>query len=383
LLSGNRVIYVSASGNVMLGGSTAAGAHDMLLGVKAMTGVSTGSWNATFWGAGLRVDANGVAAYSGSTAARGTGKLTWTKRLKVLGAGQIDFSGINAYSLGADGIGTVELTRVGLGASGKAFVGAAIHDLDASAYEIYFGVQVPQLSGSGVFVNPLGVVNAASFAPPGNPIAPGQFVALFGTGMAASTRTATPPYPATLNGVTVQVNGKAAPIYFVSAGQINFLVPYSTTGSTATIVVQNNGVNSNTVTVPVAATVPGIYTLDQSGSGYGAIRHADFSLVDASNPAAPGETVLIYLTGMGTVSPTLADGTAGTPATLYNATNKDVTVMVAGKPGTVLFNGLAPGFPGLYQMNVTLPTLLANSGPLPLAIQTGNAYHDQVDIPIR
>ena len=67
------------------------------------------------------------------------------------------------------------------------------------------------------------------------------------------------------------VNGKAAPIYFVSAGQINFLVPYATTGSTATIVVQNNGVNSNTVTVPLAATAPGVYTMDQSGSGFAVV----------------------------------------------------------------------------------------------------------------
>ncbi|MBS1858431.1 MAG: hypothetical protein JST11_23880 [Acidobacteria bacterium] len=383
LLSGSRTVYVSASGNILLGGSTAAGAHDILIGVRAMSGVTAASWNATFWGAGLRVDSSAVAGYAGSVAARGGGKLTWTKRMKALGYGRFDFTGINAYSLGADGTGTVELTLAGLGASGKAFVGVAVNNSDPSAYEIYFGTQVPQLSGSGVFLNPLGVVNAASSAPPGNPISPGQFVTLYGTGLAAGNATAKPPYPAQLNGVTVQVNGKAAPIYFVSPGQINFLVPYATGSSTATIVVQNNGVNSNPVTVPVAATAPGVYTLDQSGSGPGAILHADYSVVDASNPAAAGETVLIYLTGMGTVSPTLADGTAGTSGTLYRATNSNITVLVAGKPGTVLFNGLAPGYPGLYQINVTLPAPLANSGALPLAIQTGNAYHDQVDIAIR
>ncbi len=61
----------------------------------------------------------------------------------------------------------------------------------------------------------------------------------------------------------------------------------------------------------------------------------------------------------------------------------DVLVLVAGQPGTVSYNGLAPGFPGLYQINVTLPTFLSGGGNLPLAIQTNNAYHDQVDIPIR
>src|SRR6185437_5232279 len=117
--------------------------------------------------------------------------------------------------------------------------------------------------------------SAASFAPAGNPISPGQFIALFGSGLAKSSMTATAaPFPPSLNGVTVLINGKAAPIYFVSASQINCLVPYSVTGPTATIMVQN-GTNSNTVTVPVAATSPGIYSLDQSGTGPGAVEHLD------------------------------------------------------------------------------------------------------------
>ena len=382
LLSGARTLYVSATGNVILGGSTAAGSHDLLVGVKALTGATAATWNSTFWGAGLRVDSTAVAGYAGSVAARGQGKVTWTKRMKALGAGQFDFTGINAYTLAADGTGTVELTSVGLGAAGKAFVGASINNADPNAYELYFGVQIPSLSGTGVFIHPLGIVNAASFAPPGNPIAPGQFVTLFGAGLAASNQTGKAPYPAILNGVKVQVNGKDSPIQFVSAGQINFLVPYSTAGATATIVVQNNGATSNTVTVPLAPTAPGVYSLDQSGSGPGAILHADYSLVNAGNPAAAGETVLVYLTGVGVVTPSIADGTAGASNTLYKS-NSDVTVLIAGKPATVTFNGLAPGFPGLYQLNVTLPTPLGVGGNLPLAIQTANGYSDQVDIPVR
>jgi uncharacterized protein (TIGR03437 family) len=81
------------------------------------------------------------------------------------------------------------------------------------------------------------------------------------------------------------------------------------------------------------------------------------------------------------VNPSVPDGTAGTITTLYQ-TISDVVVLVAGQPAPVLFKGLAPGFPGLYQFNVTLPTFLGSTGNLPLAIQTLNAYHDQVDIPI-
>ena len=381
LLSGSRVLYLSASGNILLGGSSAAGGHDILIGVKPVSGGTNVTWNATFWGAGLRVDASAVSGYSGALSAGGKGKLTWTKRFKALGAGAFDYTGTNSYALSADGTGTVDLTQVALGASGKAFAGAAINPTDPAAYEIYFGVQTPALSGPNVFLNPLGVINAASFAPPGNPISPGQFVTLFGTGLAKSNQTATPPYPPTLNGVTVTINNKPAPLYFVSPGQLNVLVPFGTTGPTATIVVQNGSVNSNTVTVPVAATSPGIYSVDSSGSGAGAILHADYSLVNAANPATGGETVLIYLTGLGTVTPAVADGTAGTGTALHNS-DANATIYVGGQQGTVVFNGLAPGFPGLYQLNVTLPLLPKTSGNLPLALQTSNAYHDQVDIAI-
>jgi uncharacterized protein (TIGR03437 family) len=385
LLSGARTLYLSVSGNILLGGSTAPGGHDILIGVKPVSAATNATWNATFWGAGLRVDSSAVSAYSGALAARGQGKLTWSKRFKALGAGTFDYTGVNSYALLADGTGTVDLTQVALGAAGQAFAGAAISSTDPGAYEIYFGVQAPTLSGTGVFLNPLGVINAASFAPPGNPISPGQFVTLFGTGLAKSNQTAAPPYPLSLNGVSVLINNKPAPLYFVSPTQLNVLVPYATTGPTATIVVQNSNVNpnpnSNTVTVPVAATAPGIYTLDQSGSGGGAILHADYSLVNPAKPAIGGEMVLIYLTGLGTLTPPVADGTAGTGAALHTA-DADLVVYVAGQPASIVFKGLAPGFPGLYQLNVTMP-LLTVSGNLPLAIQTLNAYHDQVDIPIQ
>jgi uncharacterized protein (TIGR03437 family) len=325
-----------------------------------------------------------VAAWSGAVSARGAGKLTLTRRIKALGFGAFDFTGINNYALKSDGSGSAELSQVALGASGNAFISSAIDANDPTAFEIGLGIQMTPLSGAGVFLNPQRVLSAAGFAPAGNPISPGEFIALFGTGLARSTQTAAPPYPNTLNGVTVTINGKLAPIYFVSSGQINCLVPFSTTGPTATIVVQN-GTNSNTVTVPVAVTSPAVYALNQGGSGAGAILHADYSLVNDAKPAAAGETVLIYLTGMGTVSPTVADGVAGGSNPLNNTTTTlaQISVLVAGQPGKVIYSGLAPGYPGLYQINVTLPSPLPVSGALPLAISTPNAFHDQVDIQIK
>ena len=195
LLSGTKTLYLSATGNVVLSGSTAAGGHDIVIGVKAITGATAATWNGKYWGAGLRVDSTSVSGYSGGVSAGGAGKLTWSKRLKALGFGPLDFTGVNSYTLSPDGTGTVDLTVIGLGTSANLFVGASINPIDPGAYEIYVGAQAPSLTGPGVFLNPLGVLNAASFAPPGNPISPGQFVALFGSGLAKSTQTASPPYP--------------------------------------------------------------------------------------------------------------------------------------------------------------------------------------------
>jgi uncharacterized protein (TIGR03437 family) len=387
LLNNSKNLYVSADGNVVIGGSTANGSHDILIGVKSVSGATNSTWNGDFWGAGLRFNPSAaqpdITGYSGAYSARGLSKLTWTKRFKTLSFGTYDFTGINGYALNPDGSGTVELSQIGLGAGGKAAVGSAISMDDPGAYEVFFSVQMAPLSGTGVFVNPQRIISAAGFAPAGSPISPGEFIAVIGTGLAKSNQAAPPPYPSTLNGVTVLINNKPAPLYFVSATQINCLVPYATTGATATVVVQNGTASSNSVTVPVAATMPGIFSLDQSGSGPGAILHADYSLVNADKPAISGETVLIFLTGMGAVSPSVPDGTAGAANPLSKTTVSSISVLIGGEPAAVIYSGLAPGFPGLYQMNVTLPAVIPFPGTLPVAIVTPNAVHDQVDIVVQ
>jgi uncharacterized protein (TIGR03437 family) len=311
--------------------------------------------------------------------------VTWSRRINALDAGAFDFTGANRYTLTPDGSGTVELARVALGAGGRAFLGSSLSADDATAFEIYFGVQMASLTGTGVFLNPQGITSAASFFPPGTPIAPGEFVALFGTGMASGPRQSSPPYPATLNGVTVRINGRPAPLVYVSATEIDCIVPYGVEGPTATVVVQNGGAASNTVTVPVAATMPSVFSVDQSGTGLGAMRHAgDSSIVDVSRPATAGGVISIFLTGMGAVAPAVDDGMPPPSAEpLARTTASPIYVLVGGEPATILYSGLAPGFPGLYQLNVRLPAFLPATGTLPLAVQTGNAFHDQVDIPVR
>jgi uncharacterized protein (TIGR03437 family) len=83
------------------------------------------------------------------------------------------------------------------------------------------GFGTPKFSGSGVYLNPIGVVNAASFAPITNPIAPGEVITLFGSGLAASSVNASSvPLPTTLGNTQVNINGIAAPLYYVTPTQI-------------------------------------------------------------------------------------------------------------------------------------------------------------------
>jgi uncharacterized protein (TIGR03437 family) len=103
--------------------------------------------------------------------------------------------------------------------------------------------------------------------------------------------------------------------------------------------------------------------------------------VNANNPANPGETVVVYLTGLGPVTPSIADGTAssGNP---FNKTLLPI-VYVADQQANVLFSGLAPGFPGLYQINVTIPATIFGAGNYPVGVLTNSAFHDQIFIPVQ
>jgi uncharacterized protein (TIGR03437 family) len=264
-------------------------------------------------------------------------------------------------------------------------VGAIINVNDTAGFEIFFGAQMNSVSGTGVFLNPQRVLNAASYSPAGNPISPGEYVSLFGTGMAASTKVAAAPYPLTLNNVTVLVNGKQAPLYYVSATQINCLIPYATTGATATIVVQNGTASSNTVTVKIAPTAPGFFSMDQSGTGVAAVYHGNASLgtVTPSSPATAGETVLVYLSGMGAVNPAIPDGTATGLAPLSTIVATPIVIYIAGQAATTSYTGLAPNYPGLYQINVVVPLAIYSAANVPMSIATPNAFHDQVSLSVQ
>ena len=118
------------------------------------------------------------------------------------------------------------------------------------------------------------------------------------------------------------------------------------------MVVNNNGVLSLPETIALGPAVPALFTFSQTGSGPGAILHADFRAVTAGSPAVAGEVVLLYATGLGAVDPAVGSGRATTSLTRVIG---NIQVSIGGLPGEVQYGGLAPGFVGLYQINVKVP----------------------------
>ena len=275
------------------------------------------------------------------------------------------------------------LDRLAVGANSAAWLSGAAGDSATTTYDLNVAVAAPSFSGTGVFLNPVGVVNAASLAPAGSPVAPGEYISLFGTNLApAMAQAGSFPIPKTLGSVGVTVNGIAAPLNYVSPNQINLLVPFAATGSTATIVVTNSGTPSNSVSVPLAATAPGIFTQDGSGANLGVVLHANYTLVNGAAPATANEVVLIYMTGLGAVNPPVGDGAQGPSAPNLALVTATFSVLIDNQPATISYQGLAPTFAGLYQLNVTVPAAASKGPNVPLAISTNQAFLDQVSIAI-
>jgi uncharacterized protein (TIGR03437 family) len=230
--------------------------------------------------------------------------------------------------------------------------------------------QAPAFSGSGVYLSPVGVVNAANSAPFTAQVSPGEFLTLYGTGLANTTASASVPFPNHFKGVQVLINQIAAPIYYVSPTQISVVVPYLTApDEVAQIQVINNGANSNIVTEYTGLTSVGVFTNNpEGGLGYAAALHPDNSVISAASPAQVGETVAVFLAGMGVVRQPVADGTAA-PSKPPSVTTATPLVFLLDPSGnylqaTIGFSGLAPGFAGLYQINFKVPAGIAAGNAL-------------------
>jgi uncharacterized protein (TIGR03437 family) len=219
-----------------------------------------------------------------------------------------------------------------------------------------------------------GTVNAASFQ--GGPVSPGELLAIFGLGIGPPTGvglqlTSGGLVSTLLGGVQVLFDGIPAPLTFVRADQVNVVVPYGVAGKQQTqVTLQFQGRSSNTITLPVAATSAGVFALDASGRGQGAILNQDQTVNGPANPAEKGSIIAIYANGAGQTDPPGVDGKPATPQ-LPKPLEK-VTATVGGINAELLYAGAAPTLvAGVLQVNARIPAGVP-SGNVPVVITVGN-----------
>jgi uncharacterized protein (TIGR03437 family) len=237
-------------------------------------------------------------------------------------------------------------------------------------------------------INSGGLVNAASMNGLG---ASGSIASIFGTSFATGQAWAgSLPLPTTLGSTMVRVNGIPAPLFYVSPTQINFQLPWELAGqSTVSVTVATGNTISGALTVALAQFAPGIFAVNSSGGGQGAILVGGTSAIAApegaiagARPVERGGTITIFCTGLGAVSAPPVSGAAASSA------NPPFTmampfVSVGGSMAPITYAGLAPGYVGLYQINARVPDSVAPGTQVPVFLSIRGVTSNTVTIAVR
>ncbi len=194
--------------------------------------------------------------------------------------------------------------------------------------------------------------------------APGSIISIYGSSLAPSNASAGAyPLPPTLAGVSVSINDMVAPLFYVSSALINAQVPFETSNGSAVVIVSSSGAIAGSTSLTIQSSAPGIFTLMP---GQAAAVNQDGTVNGPDQPATGGSVIAAYVTGLGAVDNPIATGAAATADPLSSTVNR-VTATIGGQPAQVLFAGLAPGFAGLYQVNISVPELPSGSYPLQIS----------------
>ena len=207
----------------------------------------------------------------------------------------------------------------------------------------------PSLSGQ------MTIVNAASFEP-GGPIAPGSFAAVKGENLCGRTAIggldSTGLYPAMLGPCSLTIAGTPAILQYVAPGQMNFIVPQNAGVGAASVMV-NNGTQLQNGSMTIGAAGPGVFSLNAMGMGNGAMLQATLWRLSPFSASTNGQPtpIAIYMTGLDLT--------------------KAPVVNIGGVPVNMTFYGDVPGYPGLQQINITLPANMAGVGRAPVTVTSG------------
>ena len=235
----------------------------------------------------------------------------------------------------------------------------------------------PGTAGPAPAISANGVVNGASFQPG---LVPGSWITIQGTNLAPTTDTwdkfiVGGKLPTSVDGVSVDVGGKAAYVYFISPTQINAIAPDAGAGSVAVTVSTPSGTSAAANATsqqmgPAFFGWPGnqpVATRNSDGSF--AVKAGTFA--GATTVAAkPGDVLILWGTGFGPTNPAVTSGIQVPSDKLYNTANP-VTVTINNTPAQVFGAALAPGFAGLYQVAIQVPASLAD-GDWPIKASIGS-----------
>lgn len=251
------------------------------------------------------------------------------------------------------------LTGGPLNATGPA--ACQIHPFDVSygRFSAAYPYLAPYLNDSAS-----SAVNGASFLSGG---APGMLLSVFGTDLATGIQEASAvPLPQSMHGTTATVNGIAAPLFYVSPGQVNLQVPYEIPPGSATVSVRSGDGHVTTQTVQVSGVSPGIFTT----------ADGTFHLVPSAS-ARRGSYATLFFTGQGQVNPRVADGAAPPPPSRVGVAGlpvpvQPVTVYVGGVAAQTTFTGIPYYLVGVTQVNFLVPPGVS-AGDQPVVVAAGNA----------
>jgi uncharacterized protein (TIGR03437 family) len=312
------------------------------------------------------------------------------------GQGTLTVSGVTAtatssgtWLTAATANGGITVTANPTGLSPNTYTGTVTVASNAANGNVVIPVQLVVAAQGPPVASAGGVVNNGTFAS-GEPLAQGDIAAVFGNQLdfdAPQGATALPLLTA-LDNVQVLVNGQAAPVYYVSATQINFEIPINAATGDGTIQVVRNGTAGNLIYVDINAQVPRFI---EYGGGYGIMTTPAGALTGIpSNPVKSGDTIVIYALGLGPTSPPVASGTAS-PSAPNLATVPGTTQVCFGVEtpfyqapcATPFFSGLSPNFVGLYQIDVTVPAGLTSSNNTMTLLLVDNVESTPVQLTVQ